>query len=104
MSTTHEFRKHETFKCRICKGKAQMLEVDGRLDSVRCLTCNVSVKAPDARLMYETLRERYVIQEGRNFNRRLMNKRGMGRVPLTKVDNEFSDPKWPFILVAKDEG
>ena len=103
MDTSHEFRKQVTFKCRACKGDAQMLEVDGRFDSMRCLTCNVSVESPDARLMYETLSQQYRIQEGRNIMRRRVNKSGMGHVPLTKVDNKFSDPKWPFILVLEDE-
>ena len=70
---------------------------------MRCLTCNVSVESPDARLMYETLRARYAAQTGRDILRRRVNKSGMGRVPLTKVDNEVSDPKWPFILVLEDE-
>ena len=101
---THEVREEVTFKCRACERVAQMLEVNGGLDSVRCLPCNVSVKAPDARLMYESLSEQYRIQVGRNLMRRHVNKGRVGRVPLTKVDNEFSDPKWPFILVLKDEG
>ena len=48
--------------------------------------------------MYDELIKRYRFQEARNISRRYINKGGVGRVPLTKVDNKLSDPKWPFIL------
>ena len=43
------------------------------------------------------------VQEARNISRKLLRDRGMGRIPLTQVDNEFSDPEWPFTLVIEGD-
>ena len=100
---SHHVRKYVSFKCHSCQGKAQLTEVDGRLDRVECLVCNIWLDTDTANAMYQTLIKQRIIQEGRNFNRRLLRDRGMRNVPLTKVDNEFSDPEWPFILVIEGD-
>ena len=87
-----------TFKCGKCKGAAEMVEVDDALDRVSCLSCGVSVYGDRARLMYTTLLERYRFQKGRDISNRHLRKRGVGHIPLRKVGDEFSDPRWPFIL------
>ena len=97
-------RKYDvSFECLACKDKAQMVEIDGRLDHVYCTPCGVLVDSPDAILMYQTLIERHRLQVGRNISRRIVSKSGMGRVPSSKIDNEFSDSRWPFILKIKDD-
>ena len=97
---THELRKHVSFKCGNCESAAKVVtgDEDGRMKSVFCPSCDTSLEGENAGLMYDELIKRYRFQEARNISRRIINKRGVGRVPLTKVDNEFSDPKWPFIL------
>ena len=54
--------------------------------------------------MYRTLILPDAHEEVRNIVRRVMGKRGVGRVPLRKDGNESSDPRWPFTLVAKNSG
>ena len=100
---THDIRKKISFKCHTCQSKAQCMEVDGQLNSVECLACNIRLDTDTTNIMYQTLIKEYAIQEGRNISRGLLRKRGMGRIPLTKVDNELFNPKWPFILVIEGD-
>ena len=101
--TTHIIRKHISFKCCKCNKTANIIERDGRIESITCPSCGVFVSGNDATLMRADLNEGLRFQEGKNFSRRLVNKLGMGRVPLGKVDKEFSHPDWPFILVSIDD-
>ena len=80
-----------------------LMEDDGTISRVFCPSCDNAVDAPDAAVMYETLRKCYVVQQGRNIVRRELRGRGMGNLPVTGVDNEFSDPRWPFIMMLQDE-
>ena len=89
-----------SFKCRACEGPAKIVYDDGSIQSVFCQACGISVDGENATEMYRTLILPNVLEESRNVIRRDLRKRGMGRVPLRKVGNEFSDPRWPFILVA----
>ena len=100
---SHELRKYVSFKCHSCQGEAQVTVADERIERVDCLACVVMVELHDATLMYDTLIKRYSLQEARNISRRLLRDRGMGRILLTKVDDEFSDPEWPFILVIEGD-
>lgn len=98
-----EFTKRISFKCGTCQVQAK-ITVDDDLEilGVDCFSCGTSVGAEESRLMYDTLLREYREEEGRNFVRRLLNERGMARVPLAKVGNEFRDPRWPFILTVND--
>ena len=96
--------KRESFKCRACEGAAKIVVVDEGVDRVFCPACGASVDGDDARSMHHELRLRYIEQEGSNVMRRDLRKRGMGRAPLRKVDNEFSDPRWPFVMMLDDDG
>ena len=91
-----------SFKCRACEGPAKIVYDDGSIQRVFCPACSASVDGAErAGEMYQTLLLPNLKEEGRNFFRRMLRKRGMGRVPLRKVDNESSDQRWPFILVAR---
>lgn len=96
--------KRVSFKCRACESAAKIVEVDGSVDRVFCPACGASVDGADARSMYHELSLYYLRQEGSNVIRRELRKRRMSRVPLRKVDNEFSDPQWPFVLMLDDHG
>ena len=101
----NEVRKSISFKCRSCQSAAKIVERDGRIDRVYCPACGVALDAVDARFMYQTLIERIErlrVEGARNFSRSLIDGR-VGRVPRRKVANEFSDTRWPFILVAEDD-
>ena len=81
-----------------------MVQVDGSLERVYCPACGLRVDAPGAvNDILVNLRLRYVKEEGRNVILRQLRKSGMGRVPLRQVGKEFSDSRWPFILVVVDE-
>ena len=100
---TYEFGKNVSFKCGNCKDPAKVaVGEDGGIESVFCPSCGTTVDAEDAGPMYLELFRQYSIQEARNLSRRAINKTRIGRVPLTKVGNEFTDPRWPFILILKD--
>ena len=98
-----EVRKSISFKCRQCEGTAEIIESDGRIEGVHCPACGVALDGVDARLMVRELQVQYVRQEGSNLNRIRLRKARIGRVPLRKVTNEFSDPRWPFTLIADDD-
>ena len=100
----YEFTKAKTFQCSNCESAAKIVVGDSGIESVFCPSCGTSVDGETARLMHDELFNQYVIQEGRNIMRREVNKTGIGRVPLTKVDNEFSDSRWPFTLILNDHG
>ncbi len=72
------------------------------LTRVSCLTCNVDVAGSEAQVMYEELRSRFVEQLARQVSRERLRKSGFN-VPLTKVDDEFSDPAYPFVLSFKTD-
>ena len=94
--------KSISFKCRACEGPAKIVYDDGSIQRVFCPACGASVDGAErAGEMYRTLILPNLKEEGRNFFRRMLRKRGMGRVPLRNVDNESSDQRWPFILVAR---
>lgn len=101
--TSYKIRKHISFKCQFCQRRAQSTEVNGQLDRVECLTCNTRLDSDTTQIMYQSLIRQYVIQEGRNANRRFLRDRGVARIPLTQVSNEFYDPQWPFILVIEGD-
>ena len=91
-----------SFKCRACEGPAKIVYDDGSIQRVFCPPVALLLMGAErAGEMYRTLILPNLKEEGRNFFRRMLRKRGMGRVPLRKVDNESSDPRWPFILVAR---
>ena len=100
---TYKIRKRESFKCCKCHRTANSIERDGGIENITCPSCGVFVSGDDATLMHTDLSKGLRIQEGRNLGRRLVNESGMGRVPPSKVDNEFSNSDWPFILVSIDE-
>ncbi len=97
-----EVAKSISFKCRQCESAAKIAVDDGRLERVYCPACGVSLDAIDAGLMYQTLIERVRDEEARNFIHGLVNGR-MGRVPRSNVASDFSDPRWPFVLIAEDD-
>ena len=98
----HEVVKSISFKCRECEGAAKITESDGRIEGVHCPACDVALDGVGARLMYQTLIERLRKEEARDVARSLLDGR-VGRVPRRKVANEFSDPRWPFVMVAKGD-
>ena len=101
--TDYTLLKRISFKCSHCQNTAKIVESDGRIETVECLPCGIALNGEDARLMYNELIVKYRNQEGRNIMRREIRKMGMSRVPLTQVDDEFSDTRWPFILVIKGD-
>ena len=82
-------RKAVSFRCSSCEGPAEINAVDGRLDSVVCTPCGISVDGDDARSMHRVLAIGYVSQVGRNLNRGLT---GQAGTSPGQVTNEFSDP------------
>ena len=98
-----KIRKNISFKCRRCDRTPQVIEINGSTHKIECISCGIHLVGEDFDRMRRELLIEYRDQVGRNFNRRLINERRMGRVPLTKVDNEFSDPHWPFILVIEGD-
>ena len=91
-----------SFRCGSCNGRAKIVFDDGRVQRVFCPACSASVDGDDADLMYTTLRDRRVEQAARRHMRGLVNKSNLGRVPLTKVEKVFRDPRWPFVLEVED--
>ena len=78
--STFDLRKQVSFKCCACQGRAQVTVDNGRVNGVECVDCKVSVDSDAANLMYETLIKQHIVQEGRNFSRRLIMESGLGRI------------------------
>ena len=87
-----------SFRCKACDRRAEIHMRDDILDSVRCPTCRAAVRGEEAHSMYSELRNRFVIQKGRQVAREVINKTKNFRVPMSHVANEYSDERWPFIL------
>lgn len=96
-------KKKISFKCRNCNSRAQVVTVDGQMERVECSICGNSVEGENARIMYRTLAQRLNIQIARNESRKMVMDSGLGRIPPTRIDSEFSDAKWPFIFVVKGD-
>ena len=93
-----------SFRCDACDGRAKIVVDDNRVERVFCPACSATVAGDDARLMYTTLRDRRIEQAARRHMRGIINESSLGRVPLTKVEKEFRDARWPFVLeVEVDE-
>ena len=92
------------FRCSVCKQRAEMVDDTdtNKLTRVSCLTCNVEVTGADAQVMYEELRSRFVEQTARQVSRESLRESGL-RVPLSKVDDEFGDSAYPFVLTLKTD-
>ena len=52
------------FFCRSCRGRAQMVEADGALHRVECLTCGIALEGSDVQDMHEHLLNPLREQEG----------------------------------------
>ena len=89
---TYKIRKREPFKCCKCHKTVNIIERDGGIENITCPSCGVFVSGDNATLMHADLSKDLRLQESKNLGRRLVNELGMGRVPLGKVDNEFSNP------------
>ena len=104
-----EFTKGVSFICSTCDTPAKISVDDETLNSnnpkileVFCPFCSsVSVKGDDARLMHQSLVQRYRLKVARKIRTRLIRKRSKGKV-VGKVDDEIHDPRWPFVLVVKN--
>ena len=103
METLSSVKVSISFECGDCECPAKMVEVDGAIDRVFCPSCGTEVDGRRAHDMIDTLRLRHIKQEGSNVMRREVNKRRMGRVPLRNVANEFSDPRWPFVMKIESD-
>ena len=92
-----------SFRCRACQKPAKMIvdDVDVRIERVFCTVCDASVEWTDAQTMYDELIKRFVEQKARQVSREILRNSGT-RVPLSNVDDEFSDPAYPFILVINE--
>ena len=93
------------FLCGSCKQPAQMIgdEIAGEttLDRVVCLTCGTAVDGDDVGEMSTTLIVRYRDQMARQRSRLLIREYGFPEAPVSSVDDELSDPRWPFVLKAE---
>ncbi len=97
--------KRESFKCGNCQGPAKIAVSDDDVSDVNrvfCPACGAEVTGDNAKLMISELRMKFVKKESLNIVIREMRKRRMGRIPTRKISNEFSDPRWPFILISVD--
>lgn len=98
--------KKVSFRCAACSSPAQITVDDDEppppIIRVFCPECCSEVAGAEAHEMYLDLVRKSVIQEGRNIARQRLNESGLGRLPLQKVDTEFSDERWPFALLATD--
>ena len=98
----HEERLGLKFRCCFCEQFAEMVEIEGELNAVRCVPCGVQVDRPGlATEMCADLLLRYRKEMGRHLLRRQLNRTGLDSVPLNKVGDEFSDQRWPFILIVE---
>ena len=91
-----------SFSCKACGQKAEIHMENDTLESVRCPKCRAAVRGDAARSMYSELRNRYVIQKGRQLAREAINRTKTLRVPKSKVATQFSDDRWPFLLEVKE--
>lgn len=90
------------FLCGTCKHPAQMTgdEIDGEttLERVACLTCGTALDGDDLETMYLTLVMRYRDQMGSQISGLFLREHGFPNAPVGRIDDEFSDPRWPFVL------
>ena len=96
----YEERLSLKFRCRRCQNFADMIEVDGALGYVRCIPCGIVEHR--GQMMYRSLLLQHQKQTARDLIARQLRAAGSHR-PLGYVVNEFSDPRWPFILVAEHD-
>ena len=71
------------FFCRSCRGRAQMVEADGALHRVECLTCGIALEGSDVQDMHEHLLNPLREQEGADILRRIGRREGT----LGSIDN-----------------
>ena len=93
-----------SFRCGVCEKPAKIVvdDVDMRVELVFCPSCGDLLEGPLAHIMCETFIKRYAEQKARQFPRKSIRGR-FGRLPITDVDNEFTDPTYPFVMVANDD-
>lgn len=96
-------KKQMSFRCRNCHNNARIAMVDDEMERVECSVCGNSVEGENARIMYRTLAQRLAAQEGRNVARRIIRESKLGNIMSSPVASEFSDPRWPFILIVKGD-
>ena len=96
----YEERLSLKFRCRRCQNLADMIEVDGALGYVRCVPCGIVEHR--GQMMYHALLLQRQKETARNLVTRQLRAAGIRR-PLSHVGNEFSDPRWPFILVVEHD-
>ena len=83
-----------------------MVEADGALHRVECLTCGIALEGSDAQDMHKHLLNPLREQEGANILRRIADGKGLSGASTIQVGDEVSDPRWPFVLKVEpdDEG
>ena len=96
----YEQRVSVQFRCRRCQNLADMIEVDGALGYVRCVPCGIVERR--GQMMYHQLIVKYRDQVARNLLAAQLRRAGIRR-PIHPVNNEISDPRWPFILIAEQD-
>ena len=96
-----KIEKGMSFRCRTCGSVAGVIMKDSRIGSVLCSACGISVEGDKAQRMYRDLIDRSRLQNARKISRDMIRRESSFRVPKAMVDTEFSDQKWPFVLVVE---